>query len=175
MDAAPQSTSDSSAPAAAAQGTPSSELSADDVKQNKDVAALSYVWVLSVFVYFSKRSSPFVAFHAKQGMVLFVLSLLVWFIPFGIGRIAELLVLVGCVVGFLGAAQGEWKQLPIVGAIARRDKSGVREEWKGIVDSTAVAWNGFRASMEKNKGAQQPSDSSGDAPQPPAPLFPPAS
>jgi len=104
-------------------GTASSQaLDADarkrDVEENKDLAAFSYVWIMSVFVYISKRQSPFVAFHAKQGMVLFLFSILFWFIP-GIWRFLELIVLGGAILGFLAAAQGQWKEVPIIGSLAR--------------------------------------------------------
>ncbi len=122
----------------------------DDVKENKDIAALGYVWILSVLVFFSKRHSKFVAFHSKQGMVLFAISIVAWFIPFGIGKFIELLVLAGCAFGFIGAAQGEWKLLPLIGAISRRDKEGIRSDWRGIVDSMVVAWHGFTKTLQRD-------------------------
>ncbi|MBI3336516.1 hypothetical protein HYZ98_03040 [Candidatus Peregrinibacteria bacterium] len=86
----------------------------DDVEKNKDVAAFSYVWVMSVIVYLVRRDSAFVRFHATQAMILFVLSIPIWFIPY-IGRYLELLILAAAVLGFMAAAQGEWKKLPLVG------------------------------------------------------------
>ena len=86
----------------------------DDVQKNKDVAAFSYVWVMSVIVYVARRDSSFVRFHATQAMILFAVSIPVWFIPY-IGRYLELLVLAAAVLGFMAAAQGEWKRLPLVG------------------------------------------------------------
>lgn len=88
------------------------------MEENKDLAAFSYVWIMSVFVYISKRQSPFIAFHARQGMVLFLLSIMAWFVP-GLWRFLELLVLGGAILGFLAAAQGQWKEVPIIGPLAR--------------------------------------------------------
>jgi uncharacterized membrane protein len=110
-----------------------------DVEENKDLAALSYFWVLSVIVYMVRGDSPFVRFHAKQAMVLFVLSIIVWFVPV-VGKGLELLVLGVAALGFIGAAQGEWKELPLIGALSRGDKQGVRRSWKSFTSMTADRW-----------------------------------
>lgn len=91
-----------------------------DIEQNRDMAALSYAWILSVFVYVSRKDSAFVRFHSKQAMVLFAFSVLFWLVPV-VGRFLELIVLGYCVVGFLAAVQGQWKELVIIGQIARGD------------------------------------------------------
>lgn len=110
-----------------------------DVADNKDLAALSYVWVLSVVVLFAKRGSPFVQYHARQGAVLFGLSLVVWAMPF-VGKLAELLVLALCIMGFLHAAQGEWRDVPIVGPLSRGSIGEVRSSWKDVVAAVTSLW-----------------------------------
>ena len=109
---------------------PSSSLPADvvqksqeDVQSVRDVAALSYVWILSVIIFFVRRDSAFAQFHARQAMVLFVLSILFWFLPF-VGRFLDLLILGLCALGFLSAAQGQWRELPLVGPLLRWDLHG---------------------------------------------------
>ncbi len=126
-----------------------------DVEENKDIAALGYIWILSVFVFFARKNSPFVRFHAKQGMVLFAASVLLWFVPF-IGRFLELIVLGLAVLGFLNAAQGSWRELPLIGALARGDKDGVRKGWKSVTDIAAKAWHDLQKSMQKPKPAAAP-------------------
>lgn len=143
----------------------------DDVAQNRDIAALGYVWILSVVVFFSKRHSPFVQFHAKQGMVLFVLSILVWLIPF-VGKLLELIVLALCVLGFLSAAQGQWKDLPLVGPLARWDKKGVRESWRGITDAAVRMWHELTKLFRR--GSDEPSGPVAPSPKPPVPSSPPS-
>lgn len=130
--------------------TPARPLSNNDVEQNKDMAALGYVWVLSLFVYILKKDSPFVRFHAKQGMVLFVLSIVVWAVPI-MGRFLELLILTLCVLGFLSAAQGQWKDLPIIGDMASGRWAHVRESWKDIVRSIASLWRRLMHIIRKEK------------------------
>jgi uncharacterized membrane protein len=98
-----------------------------DIEENKDLAAFSYLWIMSVVVYLSKRKSPFVAFHAKQAMVLFALSIPVWFIP-RIGQYLEMFILGFSVMGFISAVQGEWKVLPIIGSFIVSPRKKKHEE-----------------------------------------------
>ncbi len=114
-----------------------------DVAANKDLAALGYVWVLSLVVLFARRDSAFVQFHARQGAVLFGLSLVVWAMPF-VGKLAELLVLALCAIGFLHAAQGQWKDLPIIGPLARGSIVDLRDSWKDVVTACASLWKRVR-------------------------------
>lgn len=150
----------------------------DDVQENKDIAALGYVWILSVFVYFWKKDSPFVRFHAKQGIVLFILSILLWVVPVA-GRFLELLVLALMVLGFLGAAQGQWKDLPIIGDIASGRWSHVRQSWKDIVQSIVSLWRRLMHFIrsEKARTSAKPVDETPPAndtssdPNPPTPTL----
>lgn len=108
-----------------------------DVGENKDLAALSYAWIMSVVLLFSKKQSPFVHFHAKQGTVLFALSIIFWFIPYA-NRALELLVFFLMVWGFLAAAQGHWTELPFIGSLAR-GKFTFRGSWKQTVGAMVNA------------------------------------
>ncbi|MBI3331922.1 hypothetical protein HYZ99_03100 [Candidatus Peregrinibacteria bacterium] len=104
-----------------------------DIEENKDLAAFSYLWIMSVIVYFLKKDSPFVRFHSKQAMVLFALTIPVWLIPIAlIGRLLELLILAGMIIGFLGAAQGQWKDVPFIGPFSRGETT-LRQSWQQLV------------------------------------------
>lgn len=76
------------------------------------LAALSYVWILGLVMLVIKRKDAFVQFHAKQGIVLFLISL-VGFIPV-IGWILWALAVTGMVLGFIHAWQGKEYKLPYV-------------------------------------------------------------
>jgi len=103
----------------------------EDMQQNRDVAALSYVWVLSVILYILKgRESPFIRFHSKQAMILFFLSVVCWFVPW-VGKFLEFIVLAGMVMGFLSAAQGDWTDVPFIGPLSRGEAS-VKQTGKDI-------------------------------------------
>lgn len=124
-----------------------------DVSENKDLAALSYVWILSLVVLFARRESPFIQFHAKQGAVLFVASVLVWFIPF-LGKALELVILALCVLGFLHAAQGQWKEIPVIGPAARGSIADLRKSWKDVVAAFAALWHRVRRQPTESAPAQ---------------------
>lgn len=76
------------------------------------MAALSYVWIISLIMLVTKRGDAFVQFHAKQALVLFVISLF-GVIPI-IGWILWPLTLLGMVIGFIHAWQGKEYQIPFV-------------------------------------------------------------
>ena len=141
----------------------------NDIEKNKDIAAFSYLWVMSVIVYFLKRQSPFVKFHSRQAMVLFALSVIVWFVPF-INRVLELIVLAGMVLGFVSAAQGQWRDVPLVGPVSRREMT-LRQAWQQIV--LLIARFGKSAGemvkkAEKTAEATPPASNSSE-PSPPKP------
>ncbi|MFA5134255.1 MAG: DUF4870 domain-containing protein [Patescibacteria group bacterium] len=94
---------------------------AQPASKNSDsnlMAALSYVWVLSVVMLVIKKDDEFVKFHAKQGLVLFLASWLAW-IP-AIGWALGLVIVVLVIIGFLKAQSGERYKMPVVGDIAEK-------------------------------------------------------
>lgn len=93
-----------------------------DIRMNKDIAALSYVWVLSVIVYAARYDSPFIRHHSRQAVILFILSLPVLFIPI-VGRLLLILIAAGEIWGFISAANGKYMELPIIGKLARGNAS----------------------------------------------------
>ncbi len=139
---------------------------ADDVRDNKDIAAFSYLWIMSVIVFMLRGKSPFVRYHSKQAMLLFFLSIPVWFIPFGIGRVLELVILGCMVLGFMHAAQGEWKDIPLIGPLSRREMT-VREAWRIIV-SAAASFARSVSDMARSKNGNAAKES----PTPPPPASP---
>lgn len=84
---------------------------------SKLFAALSYLWLLSVVMLILKKDDEFVRFHAKQGTVIFVASIILWFIPI-IGWLMQIAVLIGVVIGFLKAYSGERFKMPVIGDLA---------------------------------------------------------
>lgn len=87
-----------------------------DVEANKVIAALSYVWILFLVPLLAKRDSKFAQFHAKQGLVLFIIELIagliVWF-PF-FGQLIMLGLIVVAVMGIIKALNGEWWKIPYI-------------------------------------------------------------
>jgi len=88
-------------------------------QENKLLAAISYLWIVSIIMLLVKKDSKLVQFHAKQGLVLFIVSIILWFIPV-IGWILNLLVVVAVVVGFIKALSGEYYKMPGVSILAEK-------------------------------------------------------
>jgi uncharacterized membrane protein len=95
----------------------STTFDAQDIEHNKAVAALSYVWILCLVPLLLKRDSAFASYHAKQGLVLFiveVLAMVVAWIP-----LINLLLFFGLIgiaaIGIANATRGLALPLPIIG------------------------------------------------------------
>lgn len=89
-----------------------------DIDQNHTLAALSYLWILSVIILLIKNDSAYVQFHAKQGTVLFGLSVIfsllppLWMVNF--------LVWIVAVVALIRAYQGQTWEIPVVKDLAKK-------------------------------------------------------
>ena len=93
-----------------------SSLADKDIEANKTLAALSYVWILCLVPLLGKRNSKFAQFHAKQGLVLFVIEiiagLIFWFPIFG--QLLMLAIAVVAVMGIIKTLNGEWWEIPYI-------------------------------------------------------------
>lgn len=87
-----------------------------DVLENKSIAALSYLWILCLVPLLGKKDSKFAQFHAKQGLVLFIIEIigsLVFWLPL-FGQILMLALLVVSVMGIIKTLNGEWWKVPFI-------------------------------------------------------------
>ncbi len=87
-----------------------------DVEANKTLGAMSYVFILFLVPLLGKRDSKFAQFHAKQGLVLFAVELLVFmfsWVPL-LGQLAMLTLLIISVMGVVKALNGEWWEIPYI-------------------------------------------------------------
>ncbi len=87
-----------------------------DIEENKVIAALSYLWILFLIPLLLKRDSKFVQFHAKQGLVLFIIEFIVSFIAWIplIGWVLFLAVIITAILGFIKAYNGESWEIPFI-------------------------------------------------------------
>jgi uncharacterized membrane protein len=87
-----------------------------DIEENKVWAAFSYAWVLCLIPLLGKRDSKFCQFHAKQGLILFIIellaSLVMWFPVLGQLLMLALVVVAG--LGIFKALNGEWWKIPYI-------------------------------------------------------------
>lgn len=97
-----------------------STFNSDDIKKNKEVAALSYIWILCLIPFFLKKDSPYAQFHAKQGLTILiawviiliigiipVLGWMIWFF----GMIAIILI---SIAGVIKTLNGEAWEIPFI-------------------------------------------------------------
>lgn len=92
----------------------------EDIESNKVVAAIGYIWILCFVPLFLKRQSAFCQFHAKQGLVLFIIEVVGWlvfWIPV-IGWLLLVFIILLAVMGFVNALQGNFWKMPIIGDLA---------------------------------------------------------
>jgi uncharacterized membrane protein len=84
-----------------------------DIESNKVLAALGYVGIICFVPLFLKKNSPFAQFHAKQGLILFIIEIVGWIIPV-IGWILMVVAIVYAVLGILAALNGRYWKMPIL-------------------------------------------------------------
>jgi uncharacterized membrane protein len=87
-----------------------------DAQENKYVALFSYIYILFLIPLLAKRDSKFCQFHAKQGLVLFIVdiaaSLFVW-IPV-IGQLLMLALAIVSIIGIIKVLSGEYWKIPYI-------------------------------------------------------------
>lgn len=104
---------------------PSSQSTANP-DDEKIIAAIGYFWLLFLLPLLLKKDSQYCQFHAKQGLVLFIFSLIImiigvipvlgWLIAF----LGWIIVVILALLGFVNALQGRKWELPYLGKYARR-------------------------------------------------------
>lgn len=100
------------------------EVEKKDIEENSMVAALGYIYILCLLPLLFKRKSKFAQFHAKQGLLLFAVEILLgWFfaVPI-IGWALGILVLLLALLGVVNALNGNFWEMPFLGRYAKRLK-----------------------------------------------------
>ncbi len=99
------------------------EFDPADISSNKVMAILAYFGILVLIPIFAAKNSKFARFHSNQGLILFLVALIVGILvnvlsKIHLGFIAWLLdvvVFIFAIVGIINAAQGKAKELPFIG------------------------------------------------------------
>ena len=97
-------------------------------RKNTGMAVVAYI-IFFIPLLTDAKKDPFVKYHVKQGLVLFIFSIVVWvvisLIPvLGIivAPILDLILLVFLVIGIINAVNGVEKPLPLIGQFASNFK-----------------------------------------------------
>jgi len=93
------------------------------------ISAIGYIWLLFLLPLLLKKDDEFCQFHAKQGLMLFLFSLVVMILG-GIPVIGWLIVIpIGWVIigiltllGIINALQGKKWEMPVLGKWAKKIK-----------------------------------------------------
>lgn len=86
--------------------------------EEKIWAAAAYVWILSLVVLASRKDNDYVRFHANQGALLFLISVVLMIVPL-LGWLLNLIVVLVMVVGLVKALMGEKWHLPFIADMAK--------------------------------------------------------
>jgi uncharacterized membrane protein len=94
----------------------------DDIKENKIMAALSYLGILVLIPLLAKKESKFAQFHAKQGLVFLIVWVIGWFLLFipVIGWLLWIAIWILDIVALIQALMGKYWEVPVIGSIAKK-------------------------------------------------------
>jgi uncharacterized membrane protein len=107
---------------------PNIQPKTNDTEDNKLLAAIGYLGILCLIPLLAKRDSAFCQFHGKQGLVIFIVWIVLSFVnilPF-IGQmiwmLGSLALVVLVIMGMIHALNGEEWELPVLGQYAKQIK-----------------------------------------------------
>ncbi len=133
----PQETQPTSTPPLNEAVAVSSLVTDPDIVKNQEIAGLSYMPFVCLFIFFFRKDSAFVQKNAKQGVSLFVLVIVGWIltaIPLIniIGYLILIFSLTFIVLGFLRAfSDGKIVSIPLISNYLRNmDVEGVKSDVK---------------------------------------------
>jgi len=93
-------------------------------EDKKLMGILSYISVLCLVPLLTKKDDPFIFFHAKQGLVLFIIEIInsiiatIPVIGWVIAPIIWVVLVVLSIIGIINVLEGKTKQLPVIGKLA---------------------------------------------------------
>lgn len=108
-------------------GNPMGGMSTPPAAPSKNtlMAALAYVGPLIIVSYIVAKDDPFVKFHIKQGLVLFVVEVALWvvgmmmYMLWPLIQVVNLAVIVFSIIGIVNSVQGNEKELPLIGGFGK--------------------------------------------------------
>ena len=89
------------------------------------MGVLSYLGILIIIPFLMAKDDPFVKFHIKQGLLLVIVEIAVWVLGSSMWQLWMLLNLVNLatlvlsIIGIVNVVQGNQKELPLIGGLAK--------------------------------------------------------
>ena len=102
------------------------KLSKEEIRQGAVFAAISYVFLFWLVAFILKKDNEFTHYHARQGLVIFILEILCFFflaVPFlGIlfYKIGEIILVIFSIYGAYSSLTGKLCRIPVVTNIASK-------------------------------------------------------
>ena len=98
-------------------------------KKNIGMAVIAYI-IFFIPLITEAKDDPFVKYHVKQGLVLFIFAVIAWFVSsvipvigwFILSPLSNLAILVFMIIGIINAANGVEKPLPFIGSFSDKLK-----------------------------------------------------
>ena len=96
----------------------------ENTQKNTLMGILAYLGPLVIISYPMSKDDPFVKFHIKQGLVLLVISVVLWLLEsmtwryLMIFNFVQLAIFILSVIGIVNVVQKKEKGLPLVGSFA---------------------------------------------------------
>jgi uncharacterized membrane protein len=119
-------------------GNPNEEIKIENTEAKKEedhkdkktgekvMSVLAYIGILVIIPLLASKDKPNVKFHIKQGLVLVVISAIVWILGYWIMlpiwpllKVLDLGILILSIIGIINAIQNKQKNLPLVGQFAK--------------------------------------------------------
>ncbi len=98
-------------------------------QKNTLMGVLAYLGPLVIVSYIVAKDDPFVKFHIKQGLVLFVVEVALWVLSsmfwvmfyqfWMLYQLINLAIIVLSIIGIVNVVQGKEKELPLVGQFGK--------------------------------------------------------
>ncbi len=105
---------------------PQEESSQPNQSSGNAYAILSYLWILCLIPLLMKKDDEFVLFHAKQGLMLFIVEVaigIIGIIPF-LGWLIVMLGTLACgilsIMGIIQVLMGNMWKMPVIGDWAEK-------------------------------------------------------
>jgi uncharacterized membrane protein len=106
--------------------TPQSNPQVSPAAQNETLmGVLAYLGILIVIPFIMAKDDPFVKFHLKQGLVLVLIEVVVWFLGgmffwhfWPLLQLVNLATLILSIIGIVNVVNKKQAELPLVGTLA---------------------------------------------------------
>ncbi len=91
----------------------------EDIQANKYLAILSYFGIFFLIPMLARKDSVFCRFHVNQGIVLFIIEVIINILAqfVSIIGILGIVTFVFAIMGIVNCVKGEVKPLPLIGSI----------------------------------------------------------